>query len=74
MDRTSRRNPDQGGLSFLAGGGEMSERIRGFDWSRTPLGSPEVWPQSLRTAVSILLPSKARIVLLATLPAEQELG
>jgi hypothetical protein len=26
-------------LSFLAGGGEMGERIRGFDWTTTPLGS-----------------------------------
>ena len=26
--------------AFLAGGGEMGERIRAFDWSRTPLGPP----------------------------------
>jgi hypothetical protein len=25
-------------LAFLAGGGEMGERIRAFDWSKTPLG------------------------------------
>ena len=48
---------------FLAGGGEMGERIRAFDWGRTPLGPPDGWPQSLRSAVSILLPSKAQIVL-----------
>jgi hypothetical protein len=41
----------------------MGERIRGYDWSATPLGRPENWPQSLRSAVSILLPSKAQIVL-----------
>ena len=28
-------NQDQ---SLLAGGGEMGERIRAFDWSGTPLG------------------------------------
>ncbi|MGY4712640.1 SpoIIE family protein phosphatase [Mycolicibacterium sp. CBM1] len=28
------------------------------DWSATPLGSPAGWPQSLRTAVSILLSSR----------------
>jgi signal transduction histidine kinase len=49
--------------AFLAGGGEMGERIRAFDWAQTPLGPPERWPQSLRSAVSILLPSKAQIVL-----------
>ncbi len=29
---------------FLAGGGEMGERIRAFDWAGTPLGRPEAWP------------------------------
>lgn len=36
----------------------MGERIRAFDWSKTPLGPLEGWPQSLLTAVSILLPSR----------------
>ncbi|MEO9008354.1 MAG: ATP-binding protein [Candidatus Dormibacter sp.] len=31
--------------------------IRAFDWSRTPVGPVARWPQSLRTAVSILLAS-----------------
>lgn len=43
---------------FLQGGGEMGERARKFDWSKTPLGSPQQWPQGLRTAVSILLNSQ----------------
>jgi hypothetical protein len=46
---------------FLAGGGEMGERMRARDWSKTALGPVRAWPQSLRSAVSILLPSKARI-------------
>ena len=50
-------------IDRLVGGGEMGERIRAFDWSKTPLGPPAHWPQSLRSAVSILLPSKAQIVL-----------
>jgi PAS domain S-box-containing protein len=50
-------------MDFLTGGGEMGERVRNFDWSSTPLGPVEDWPQSLRSAVSILLPSKAQIVL-----------
>src|SRR6516225_3518399 len=49
-------------LSFLAGGGEMGTRMRSMDWARTPLGRPEQWPQSLRSTVSMLLPSKAQII------------
>src|SRR6185369_12803481 len=29
---------------FLAGGGEMGALTRGFDWSKTSLGSPETLP------------------------------
>lgn len=45
-------------LSFLADGGEMGERMRAFDWARSPLGPPESWPQALKTATGILLSSK----------------
>ena len=48
---------------WLVSGGEMGERILVMDWSKTQLGPMESWPQSLRSAVSILLPSKAQIVL-----------
>jgi len=37
--------------------------MRAMDWSHTALGRPGAWPQSLRSAVSILLPSRAQIVL-----------
>src|SRR5882757_8381203 len=40
---------------FLAGGGEMGALTRACDWSATPIGAPDSWPQSLRTAVRILL-------------------
>jgi PAS domain S-box-containing protein len=40
---------------FLAGGGEAGALMRARDWSRTPLGSPANWPQSLRTSVSTCL-------------------
>lgn len=40
---------------FLSGGGEMGALMREHDWSRTPLGAPETWPQALRTAVRLLL-------------------
>lgn len=40
----------------LAGsGGEMGRRTREFDWARTPVGAPDLWPQSLRSAVATLL-------------------
>ena len=29
--------------------------MRAHDWSRTPLGAPETWPQSLRTVVRLML-------------------
>lgn len=45
-------------LSFLAGGGEMGERTRSFDWAAHPLGRPENWPQSLKIAIRILLTSR----------------
>lgn len=45
-------------LPFLQGGGEMGERTRHFDWSQTPLGTPNQWQPSLRTSVSILLNSQ----------------
>jgi signal transduction histidine kinase len=46
---------------FLSGGGEMGERIRNFDWSRTSLGTPENWEQSLKTCVRIMLSSRQPI-------------
>jgi signal transduction histidine kinase/ActR/RegA family two-component response regulator len=46
---------------FLSGGGEMGQRIRDYDWSKTPLGAVENWPQSLRTCVRIMLASRQPI-------------
>ena len=46
---------------FLSGGGEMGQRIRDYDWSSTPLGPVENWPQSLRTCVRIMLTSQQPI-------------
>jgi hypothetical protein len=41
----------------------MGALIRARDWSRTPLGPLEGWQQSLRTAVGMLLSSRAQIIL-----------
>jgi PAS domain S-box-containing protein len=48
----------QTSLAFLEGGGEMSARMRAFDWARSPLGHPSAWPQSFRSVVGLLLNSK----------------
>ncbi len=40
---------------FLKGGGEMGTLIRAKDWSKTSLGDPADWPQSLRTMVAVML-------------------
>jgi PAS domain S-box-containing protein len=50
--------PDSIEHSFLAHGGEMGRLMRDKDWSDNILGTPDFWPQSLRTAVSIILNSK----------------
>ncbi|MFB9979302.1 sensor histidine kinase [Mesorhizobium kowhaii] len=46
---------DDSGADFLRGGGEMGAYMRSHDWASSPVGIPEQWPQSLRTAVRILL-------------------
>jgi signal transduction histidine kinase len=42
----------------LAGGGQMGALMRAMDWSSTPIGPVATWPQSLRTAVGLLLDSR----------------
>ena len=54
---------DASSLTFLQGGGEMGARMRELDWRSTPLGPADAWPQSLRSTVSMLLPSRAQIIL-----------
>ncbi|CAN5389543.1 hypothetical protein BH11ACT7_BH11ACT7_29050 [soil metagenome] len=46
-----------GSAIFNADPGVGTDLAR-VDWSQTPLGLPELWPQSLKTAVRILLSSK----------------
>ena len=43
---------------IFAGGGEVGALMRGHDWSTSPIGYPDTWPQALRTAVSMMLPNK----------------
>jgi PAS domain S-box-containing protein len=50
-------------LKFLEGGGAMGELMRGVNWSKTILGSPAAWPQSLKTSVSTCLNSRFAILI-----------
>jgi DNA-binding NarL/FixJ family response regulator len=43
---------------WLAGGGELGDLIRVHDWSKTPLGPIETWPQSLKTSINLILNSR----------------
>ena len=43
--------------SVFAGDSEMATRMRALDWSATPLGPVEEWPQALRTSVRFVLDS-----------------
>nr|MDZ8037706.1 response regulator [Nostoc sp. CreGUA01] len=54
-ESTSASNADG---NFLLGGGEMGARMRELDWSKTSLGPAQHWPQSLKTAVRIMLTSR----------------
>ncbi|WP_082219225.1 ATP-binding protein [Massilia sp. NR 4-1] len=44
-------------LHFLRVPGEMGRLIAAYDWQATPLGDLRQWPQSLRTAVNLMLNS-----------------
>ena len=61
MDRVSTEGSVTGArsnLGFLQGGGEMGRRMRGHDWSTSPLGEPDGWAQSLRAVVALMINSK----------------
>lgn len=48
-------SPSNSQMNFLTGGGEMGSLIRAYDWKTSPLGSPETWPQPLKTSLRLLL-------------------
>ena len=52
-----------GAAELFAGPGEMAARCRAFDWSSTPLGPVERWPQSLRTMAAAVLASRNPMLL-----------
>jgi PAS domain S-box-containing protein len=50
--------PAAGGTTVFSADGEVGRDLAAVDWAATPLGATAQWPQSLKTAVSILLPSR----------------
>ncbi len=51
-------------LQFLRGGGEMGAALRDHNWSASPLGSPDAWPQALKTIVCVMLASPQAMLVL----------
>ena len=63
MDSTpTPTNPSD--IEFPTGNGEMAALVRAFDWSRTALGPIALWPQSLRTAIDLMLASPLPMAIL----------
>ena len=58
MSKVSSVQPVSNANALFSGGGQMGALMRAHDWNRTPLGPPESWPHSLRTAVRIILLSQ----------------
>jgi PAS domain S-box-containing protein len=50
--------PGSGATGLFAADAEVGRDLAAVDWAATPLGPPESWPQSLQTAVDILLSSR----------------
>lgn len=62
MSSALNTNTQQSG--WPRGGGNAGALVRGFDWAGTSMGKLEAWPQSLRTAVDIILNSPVAMVLM----------
>jgi PAS domain S-box-containing protein len=53
-----------GDLGCVAGGGEVGALLRARDWAVSSLGPVDGWPESLRTAVRMVLASRAPMLVL----------
>jgi PAS domain S-box-containing protein len=56
--RVAGSEPGSGPTWMIAADEEVGRDLAAVDWPATPLGPPGKWPQSLRTAVDILLSSR----------------
>jgi signal transduction histidine kinase/response regulator of citrate/malate metabolism len=57
------RTPEDHARVLFQGGGELGRRMLAVDWSKTPLGTVEEWPQNLRSAVGICIGSRFPIAI-----------
>src|SRR4029079_18945481 len=44
--------------ALFVGSSQVAKLMRATDWSRTPVGSPDGWPQSVRAIVRMMLTSR----------------
>jgi PAS domain S-box-containing protein len=56
--RAAGTEPEPGPTGMFAADEEVGRDLEAVDWAATPLGPPGSWPQSLQTAVDILLSSR----------------
>ena len=56
--RTEPIAEEAGTEGWVRAGGALARLVHEFDWTETPLGSSEEWPQSLKTVVRVVLTSR----------------
>ena len=49
--------------ALFAASGEVGRLLARYDWVTSPVGSPENWPETLVSALNLMLPAGAEIVL-----------
>src|SRR6478752_6810348 len=62
-DDPVRRSGTRDREQLFAGGGEAGALMRSIDWSATPIGPVQGWPQALRTMVGLLLRNRTPMLL-----------
>ena len=46
------------GADLICGAGEMADLTRGFDWTATPLGPIDQWPETLIVVLNTMLATR----------------
>lgn len=57
LSATGVRHTQLGRAGFLPTNGETAVEIATFDWTATPLGRPENWPQTIKSTLATMLTS-----------------